>query len=141
MSNTHQQPAPTGPSRVALHTHSHTFAHSRSVQSTHRTTFVRAWCAGLHGQPAAQLNFDAQLSDMDVRLRNMHNTLAAVQRRSHAVVCSQDSLHSTPPCCNNSPDPAPNTVQLRRAVNQNLQAQMEFYNMCMAEWAGHHHGP
>lgn len=112
----------------------------------HSTRFLRAWCPGLYGAAPAEGNHAAFLTELDERLKNSHNTLAAVQRRSRAVVQQQateqgsqewqqqsqpqqqqapyqqqqqgSACHADANASQPSSQDGPNTYQMRCAVNE-----------------------
>jgi hypothetical protein len=69
----------------------------------------------------------------------MHNTLAAVQQRSHSVVTGSSRGATNEECGAAGlaeEEQELGTVQLRRQVNANLQTQLGFFTECMTAWAG-----
>ncbi|KAK9817897.1 hypothetical protein WJX72_003925 [[Myrmecia] bisecta] len=102
---------------VRHHTHTHTYSKAQSHGI--RTVLQMPWVAGMNGNPPATQNYDAFCSELQEQLFNINNTLTAVQAKSEA---SRNC-----PLLND-------TVSLRRAVNDSLYTQMEFFTACVGSW-------
>mmetsp|Transcript_4877 Transcript_4877/g.10474 ORF Transcript_4877/g.10474 Transcript_4877/m.10474 type:complete len:218 (-) Transcript_4877:725-1378(-) len=121
----------------------HTFLHTRMLQHTHRTVLMQSTA------PKRDTNYGALFTELDVRLHNMHNTLAAVRDRSASAVAQEQQQQeatlsdwqlgpeAVPPAGALPADDA-DTMQLRQSVNQNLVTQMDFFTQCMARWCLQH---
>jgi hypothetical protein len=95
-----------------------TYLHSRKMQHSHRTVFLRSLA------PKRDSNYGALLSELDIRLENLHSTLADVSQKQAGRVDVQADRKVDP-----------DTVAMRHSVNLNLERQMEFFTGAMASWA------
>ena len=95
-----------------------TYLHSRKMQHSHRTVFLSS------SAPKRDSNYGALLGELDIRLENLHKTLALVkQLQVGRVDCQVGSEEEQ------------DTISMRHCVNQSLAKQMDFFTGAMASWA------
>lgn len=103
-----------------------TYLHSRSMQHSHRTVFLSSLA------PKRDSNYGSLLSELDLRLENLHDTIASVSRNQLGRV--DNGCANNPAAAAGGATASSETIAMRHAVNQSLEKQMEFFTGAMATW-------
>jgi hypothetical protein len=121
--NKHHRTLFTG--SVFVHTHTHTFSHSRRSSHVSRVRLVCPFRPGMDGCPHAHANFRAFCGDLDGQLSGLSSTL------EYARACAAQKLESTA-CEVMGSNSA--SVGARMLMNESLAVQLAVQDHMMKSW-------